>query len=798
MRTRHSAQVDSEMSALSGSENTPTSQSAGVQHSPSPTSSWIACSLAAVVVLGLWSWELGDAGISTRLEAGAYLRASGILGGAHTGLERGPFLPDWLRATCMQWLGPKLDEGGLIGLRLPGLVAAAALAAACVRLALHQGASWVCAALAACLVLALPGVALGARTATVSLSGEAFAAWMAIALLELPATSSVGRRLVLGGLALASGALASACSGVFLGAAVPLMASTLMLADASASRPRLPTVQWWRRAYAISAVGLVGTTAVLWATRDDGYIAFLGAVPRMDDDATWNAWRWFHAAAHQLGTSLHPWTGLLVAAFCFAGPLCRRWLVWLGVAWLADMIWMVGHDVAHSSIHVPVALVCATLIHDCTSSRSGSPILRRTTATLAALGALIIGKDAQIHAGDFARPWSSAPERERYLDEIGTALAAAEHSPALTTIAQIAMVAVPLCILWAPGTSTRPTASGRLREPSPARARWPDGLRSTLVVWHSRLHRQPRIRALRYWTAQGGLVLSLLSVAGFAGLQLHGSEAARSSSRSFFQPYEELRERGWVPDQLAMLGDLPDLVSVHVPPAVDLHPVAYRSQLRSWLAESDAQARAALVSRGDFPYVMQDRREGADELSVIAHNHEYFIVGRTVSSEWPKPANPLDRFVFTDRPQLRHETRLQFDQHIEVVGWEFSGPVTRGQKARLRLALRVLRRLPSSARIYARLQMGKMSRLNAKPHRLASDLYPPSYWRKGDFILHEFEFDVPYTAALPGRHDFIVALQRSPNNNLPISFPEGKRGPHGVRVRGKSRNFATIGQVIVH
>jgi len=91
----------------------------------------------------------------------------------------------------------------------------------------------------------------------------------------------------------------------------------------------------------------------------------------------------------------------------------------------------------------------------------------------------------------------------------------------------------------------------------------------------------------------------------------------------------------------------------------------------------------------------------------------------------------------------------------------------------------------------------KLSRVTADWHDPTDGVYPPHLWREGDYIVHRYELDMPMLEIIPGEYDLIVALGRSKNAKYEITIPEGKKGEHGVRVRDKQRNHATIGRVQV-
>jgi hypothetical protein len=152
--------------------------------------------------------------------------------------------------------------------------------------------------------------------------------------------------------------------------------------------------------------------------------------------------------------------------------------------------------------------------------------------------------------------------------------------------------------------------------------------------------------------------------------------------------------------------------------------------------------------------------------------------------------------VFDDPPQLAHETLLQFENYLEIIGWEVEEPLIRGRKRTLKLAIRVKRPLPGGSKIYHRFIGGKLSRIHREAVSIADDAYPSNLWREGDYILHQYEFEVPALETIPGEYELSIGLRRSETKNFTISVPEGLEGEHGVVVTDKrKREFARIGTV---
>src|SRR5690606_39639003 len=122
--------------------------------------------------------------------------------------------------------------------------------------------------------------------------------------------------------------------------------------------------------------------------------------------------------------------------------------------------------------------------------------------------------------------------------------------------------------------------------------------------------------------------------------------------------------------------------------------------------------------------------------------------------------NPIREVLFDDPPALAHETLLRFDDFVEVIAWEWDEPLVRGREAYLRVVLRPLKPLPSGTKITVRLQQGRLSRINPMPHELVEGIYPPQYWRPGDYLLHRFRVVVPTLEIVPGSHEVVIGMRR--------------------------------------
>jgi PAS domain-containing protein len=224
--------------------------------------------------------------------------------------------------------------------------------------------------------------------------------------------------------------------------------------------------------------------------------------------------------------------------------------------------------------------------------------------------------------------------------------------------------------------------------------------------------------------------------------------------------------------------------------------LANRHDIFAWL--DSEQPRTVLLRDIDVAPTYQHRRLKGVPMYVLDDSHARLRLVSNALPEGMVDRNRIPEVLFTEPPQLEHETLVRFEQFVEVVGWQVDEPVVRGRKHTLQLVLKVLRPMPGGAKVFARLLGGKLSRINPDPQPLAEDLYPCNLWRPGDYILHRYTFEVPLLEIVPGMHDFVIGLRRGETKNFEISVPEGADGEYGVRIDDRKRAFAKLGTVQVY
>lgn len=735
---------------------------------------------------------LGEFGLATRGEIPALDRALAELGVPRSGLIRSPWLPDRLRSWCFAAF-----EQRDWALRIPGALAAIGLVGLAAAWGRRLGWSLPLALLPPAFALALPLLVVSGRTVLGNPTGELWVSAAPLVLLEAADRSrrrSPLARVALLGLGVVLIVAAVASLGIVLGGCLPL--ALVALADVAraprssgepvasepapgnhvADLPRPFVIAAWCGACVTGFVGLW-----LGWKQGEGYIPLLGAakdLARLEDPTTAD----FSAALQAFGYQTFPFIGLLIAGMLAPGR-ARIPALWLGAALVIGSVWSLVYGPTPLPITVPAALLATAAIERVVDPRE--PIAaRRLVVLLGVLGALIVGKDAVRTPELVAAPLLDLPA----LEFPGERLDAGDRLKDLAE--RIALVLV--IGLW-------------IALPSEDQLRW----RAT----------RPQSNWLRGWTRIEAALDRLLTAererSGLArvrrnlpvllvGLVLVGQSWAygrvllaevgeQLSIAGPLRRWAAAVEVGELPAAPLGLHRIRDSgLDFYGPGASNEVFMGSRSELDQWLSADEP--RVALIRRSDLASAHSSARAQGRALHVLDDRHwDYVMVANRLPRGW-KDQNPLLPVVLDDPPQLAHATRVSWG-HVELIGWEIEDDLHRGSHTILHMVFKVHRPLPTGTQMYARLQRGKLSRVGAEPHELTEGLYPPNYWRAGDYIHHRYRLEIPTVEVLPGEHELIVGMRRSEKSNLTIAVPEGDEGEFGVVIKGSKREFAQIGVV---
>jgi hypothetical protein len=706
-------------------------------------------SIAVGVVCGLVASLLLLAGLSSYglwsdAELPVLTRSQAALGAALADLERSPWLPDAVRTASFALFG------GELGIRLPHALAAAALCGVTAGVARARGTTAATAVLAGAFVLAFPALQLGGRTVLGNPIAEVLGVLAVVFGWAALAKRSRSQQTILAALALASLALSVASSGLLLGACIPL--SALAIASGRGQRREVTTALW-------SAAVVTATIVLLLAIRqEEGYIPLLAAAKDLDlrEDPLL---RPFTAGIEEFGYQVFPWIPLVVIGVLT--PTRDRWpALWLLVGLSFVSVWTLFYGQVSTPLLMPAALCCADGFEHLRQEEGGRAA-RRLALVVVIGGMLIMGKDARRVPSRAGCPLSHfAAERDHPAEEIGV-------PELLSRVNRIGMLGILLVVLIAPRRESGWRA--RLLE------RVPPGVRDLLP--------------------QALMIAALAHQAIVYGHVLVPRMSTKLSTRHLLERHEAWVEAGQLPAVLAMHRVRDRGVEHYGPEPERLETFDGRHDL---IARFSGEAPvAALVRTSELAPLHQHHRRNGWPLFVLDTSHARLLLIANVLPEGTEDVNPILEILFDENVPLENETLLEFDERVQIVGWEIETPLVRGSRPTLKLMLRVLKSLPGGAKIQMRFKKRKLSWFNADWHELAENIYPCSHWREGDYVLHRFSFDMPVLEVFSGPYDLLIALRRSAKKNFPITIPDGKRGDFGVEVPGRKRSFAKIGEVDV-
>ncbi|MCY1066468.1 hypothetical protein OV090_16940 [Nannocystis sp. RBIL2] len=729
----------------------------------------VAGAVAALVLLpghgahGLWSQG----------EIGALQRAQAALGAALSGLERSPWLPDALRTQALALTG---DPAAI---RLPGAIATCILVALAAGLARALGLSATIALLAGAFALAFPLSLTQGRLALGDPVGELTATAAALLLAAALASPRLARGLALAAAGAGALALAASASGLWLGVALPLAAAALwgpapsrmssgtlssehgekdMSDEAAVPALRRPL----RLVLVAGALAAAGVAGFLAYHQQEGYIPALGAAKDLALRERPHI-RGFHAALEDCGYQLFPWLPLVLLGLLQPGR--ARWpALWFAVGLALVSASSLLYGARAVPLTVPAAVLAAAAFARLVSARTPAAA-RRLALVLALAGCWIFAKDARRTPSRIGAALVPARGEHNYP---AADLGAADLLAGLAGGAALALVLSAMFSAPGPGGQGASRMSQRLYL---ARTRLPAWLPAVIMI--ACLGRQT-------WS--------------------YGRDLLPRTSEQFSLLRPLTRWAAW-----AEAGSLPPTLGVHrvTDPGLDLYgpaadrrvPLATREALSGALRQP--APAAALIRTSELAALYQTARAGGFPLYVLdASNRDVLLVANTLP---PGEAdmNPIRRVLFDEPPQLAHQTLVRFDDFVEVIAWEWDEPVVRGRDVELRVVLRPLKAMPSGSKITVRLQQGRLSRVNPMPHDLVENVYPPQYWRPGDYLLHRFRVHVPTLEIVPGPHEVVIGVRRTESANYKITVPEGETGEHGVRVFAGPHEFAVVGELQV-
>jgi 4-amino-4-deoxy-L-arabinose transferase-like glycosyltransferase len=251
----------------------------------------------------------------------------------------------------------------------------------------------------------------------------------------------------------------------------------------------------------------------------------------------------------------------------------------------------------------------------------------------------------------------------------------------------------------------------------------------------------------RFWYA---LLATALVFAGWCGFYLLPHLSLHLSNKALFETYHRCRIDGerlaqyQVPGrgaayynkgQVDQIGDQARLFSLLREPRRSFVLIP-----SSYLASIDQAARQAGVTY----HVLDDR------------NSQYLIISNRLGGACAQDLNPLRRFVLSKPPKPRKVVKANFENKVELIGYDVADAVSRGGKFKITLYFHVLARMPAGYKIFIHFDQ-PANRFHGDHDPLDGKL-PTQYWLPGDYIVDPHDVEIPLITTPSGPYTMYMGF----------------------------------------
>lgn len=187
----------------------------------------------------------------------------------------------------------------------------------------------------------------------------------------------------------------------------------------------------------------------------------------------------------------------------------------------------------------------------------------------------------------------------------------------------------------------------------------------------------------------------------------------------------------------------------------------------SYLGSIDQAARQQRVNY----HVLDDR------------NSHYLIISNKLSGTCTEDKNPLRKLVLRTRPTPQKKAYVNWENKLELIGYDLPDSVTRGGSFEIKLYFKVLQRLQPNYKIF--IHFDKPASRFHGDHAPLGGKYPTQYWLPGDYIVDPHKIDIP------------ILTTPSGNYSIMMGFWQGSRRYKIVKGPNDGVNRARIGTLRV-
>jgi hypothetical protein len=192
-----------------------------------------------------------------------------------------------------------------------------------------------------------------------------------------------------------------------------------------------------------------------------------------------------------------------------------------------------------------------------------------------------------------------------------------------------------------------------------------------------------------------------------------------------------------------------------------------------------------LIPTGNLAAIDQAaRRENLTYYVLDDRNSQYFIVSNKLEGRCKQDLNPLRRYVLSKPPKIGKPLAANFENKVQLLGYDVADVVTRGGKFTITLYFHVLTPMPAGWKLFIHFDQ-PANRFHGDHEPLDGKL-PTQFWLPGDYIIDPHDVEIPLITTPSGEYQIFVGFWEGDNRLKVVEGPNDgvNRVPIGnLRVR---------------
>jgi hypothetical protein len=283
----------------------------------------------------------------------------------------------------------------------------------------------------------------------------------------------------------------------------------------------------------------------------------------------------------------------------------------------------------------------------------------------------------------------------------------------------------------------------------------------------------------RMWRrrSQAFLLGSLAATFLMAMFWIHGWHRALSrnlSSKQVFESYHALAKDG---DVLGIVGDMGNAPRYYAGATWDKIP--NRDGLVTFLQRTDDKRVFALAPASDLCAI--HKTFSGKPYYVLDDTNARTLLLSNKLDNGASDKNPLARAILRAEPttdiKTRPESKIVFDDRIELIGWTMPARVGKGDDFYVTLFFKVLEPVGGAWKIFAHFDSQAGGPRFQGDHDPINNRCQTSFWQKGDYIVDTFKVEAGDMSSLTGAYNvwigFFVGSSGNYKNMKVVAAPPG-------------------------